>query len=158
MEVTWQRHEIKILGQELTFDSYLNSSNEGFDTNAEKLHQKFVSSQQHLNDVRKFHMETMSEQVTNIQQELGKRIDIYSTHDMLREFRGEINDLGISLHMEINSPDDILFQSRKENETQIVQIVSSNINGGVFRSFALPEGNEIKEIVSNNGIIDILFR
>ena len=60
--------------------------------------------------------------------------------------------------MKINSPNDILFQSRIENETQIVQIVSSNINGGIFRSFALPEGNEIKQIVSNNGIIEILFR
>ena len=85
-------------------------------------------------------------------------MDIYSTHDMLREFKGEINDLGISLPMKINSPNDILFQSRIENETQIVQIVSSNINGGIFRNFALPEGYEIKQIVSNNGIIEILFR
>ena len=77
---------------------------------------------------------------------------------MLREFKGEINDLGISLPMKINSPNDILFQSRIENETQIVQIVSSNINGGIFRNFALPEGYEIKQIVSNNGIIEILFR
>ena len=158
MEETWQRHEIKILDQELTFDSYLKFSNEGLETNAEKLHQKFVSSQQHLNDVRKFHMEIMSEPLTNIQQELDRRMDIYSTHDMLREFKGEINDLGISLPMKINSPNDILFHSRIENETQIVQIVSSNINGGIFRSFALPEGNEIKQIVSNNGIIEILFR
>lgn len=158
MEETWQRHEIKILDQELTFDSYLKFSNEGLETNAEKLHQKFVNDQQHLNDVRKFHMEIMSEPLTNIQQELDRRMDIYSTHDMLREFKGEINDLGISLPMKINSPNDILFQSRIENETQIVQIVSSNINGGIFRNFALPEGYEIKQIVSNNGIIEILFR
>ena len=71
MEETWERHEIKILDQELTFDSYLKFSNEGLETNAEKLHQKFVSSQQHLNDVRKFHMEIMSEPLTNIQQELS---------------------------------------------------------------------------------------
>ena len=103
-------------------------------------------------------METMSEPLTNIQKELDRRMDIYSTNDMLREFKGEINDLGISLPMKINSPNDILFQSRIENETQIVQIVSSNINGGIFRSFALPEGFEIKQIVSKNGIIDILFR
>ena len=103
-------------------------------------------------------MEIMSEPLTNIQQELDRRMDIYSTHDMLREFKGEINDLGISLPMKINSPNDILFQSRIENETQIVQIVSSNINGGIFRSFALPEGFEIKQIVSKDGIVDILFR
>ena len=72
MEETWQRHEIKILDQELTFDSYLKFSNEGLETNAENLHQKFVNSQQHLNDVRKFHMEIMSEPLTNIQQELDR--------------------------------------------------------------------------------------
>ena len=72
-------------------------------------------------------------------------------------FNGEINEKGICLPIKIRSADDIIIQSRMENENQIVQIISSNINGGIFRSFAMPDDCQINSVTSENGILEILF-
>lgn len=75
----------------------------------------------------------------------------------MNEFNGEMDGKGISLPIKIASSDDIIIQSRMENENQIVQIISAEINGGIFRSFIMPNGCEITGISSGNGIIEILF-
>jgi hypothetical protein len=82
---------------------------------------------------------------------------LISTEDLLNEFNGEMNERGISLPIKINSSDDLVIRSRMENEKQIVQITSANINGGIFRNFIMPNGCEITGISSGNGVLEILF-
>ena len=124
MEETWQRHEIKILDQELTFDSYLKFSNEGLETNAENLHQKFVNSQQHLNDVRKFHMEIMSEPLTNIQQEL-------------EDIKNELKDTNLYLEN----------YERYQEITSKMEVLNSDLNTKENRWYELIKMEE--DLVSN---------
>ena len=158
MEVTWQRHEIKILDQELNVKHHLQLSINGLDTNAQNLHENFIKNLPHLSEVRNEHMGIMADISSEIEDAKSKNRGLLSTEDLLNEFDGEMDEKGISLPIKIHSSDDMVIQSRVENESQIVRITSASINGGIFRSFIMPNGCEISSISSRNGIIEILFR
>ena len=158
MEVTWQRHEIKILDQELNAKHHLQLSTNGLDTNAQNLHGNFIKNLPHLSEVRNEHMGIMADISSKIEDAKSKNRGLLSTEDLLNEFDGEMDEKGISLPIKIHSSDDMVIQSRVENESQIVRITSASINGGIFRSFIMPNGCEISSISSRNGIIEILFR
>ena len=157
MEVTWQRHEIKILDQELNVKHHLQLSINGLDTNAQNLHENFIKNLPHLSEVRNEHMGIMADISSEIEDAKSKNRGLLSTEDLLNEFDGEMDEKGISLPIKIYSSDDMVIQSRVENESQIVRITSASINGGIFRSFIMPNGCEISSISSRNGIIEILF-
>ena len=158
MEVTWQRHEIKILDQELNVKHHLQLSINGLDTNAQNLHENFIKNLPHLSEVRNEHMGIMADISSEIEDAKSKNRGLLSTEDLLNEFDGEMDEKGISLPIKIYSSDDMVIQSRVEYESQIVRITSASINGGIFRSFIMPNGCEISSISSRNGIIEILFR
>ena len=158
MEVTWQRHEIKILDQELNVKHHLQLSTNGLDTNAQNLHKNFIKNLPHLSEVRNEHMGIMADISSKIEDAKSKNRGLLSTEDLLNEFDGEMDEKGISLPIKIHSSNDMVIQSRVENENQIVRIISASINGGIFRSFIMPNGCEISSISSGNGIIEILFR
>ena len=112
----------------------------------------------HLSEVRNEHMGIMADISSEIEDAKSKNRGLLSTEDLLNEFDGEMDEKGISLPIKIYSSDDMVIQSRVENESQIVRITSASINGGIFRSFIMPNGCEISSISSSNGIIEILFR
>ena len=157
MELTWQRHEIKILDKELNVKNHMQISTNGLDTNAQRLQRDFITNLPHLSEVRNDHMAIVADIGSNIEAGIINNRSILSTEDLLNEFNGEMDGKGISLPIKIASSDDIIIQSRMENENQIVQIISAEINGGIFRSFIMPNGCEITGISSGNGIIEILF-
>ena len=157
MELTWQRHEIKILDKELNVKNHMQISTNGLDTNAQRLHRDFITNLTHLSEVRNDHMAIVADIGSDIEAGISNNRGILSTEDLLNEFNGEMDVKGISLPIKIASSDDIIIQSRMENENQIVQIISAEINGGIFRSFIMPNGCEITGVSSGNGIIEILF-
>ena len=158
MEVAWQRHEIEFLDQELNIKHYIQLPTSGLDTNAQSLHKDFIKNLPHLSEVRNEHMGIMADISSEIEGAKSKNRGLINTEDLLNEFDGEMDEKGISLPIKIDSSDDMVIQSRIENENQIVRITSANINGGIFRSFIMPNGCEISSISSGNGIIEILFR
>ena len=157
MELTWQRHEIKILDKELNVENHMQISTNGLDTNAQRLHRDFITNLPHLSKVRNDHMAIVADIGSDIEAGIINTRGILSTEDLLNEFNGEMDGKRITLPMKITSSDEIIIQSRMENENQIVQIISAEINGGIFRSFIMPNGCEITGISSGNGIIEILF-
>ena len=158
MELTWQRHEIEILDQESNVKHHSQLSTNGLDTNAQNLHKDFIKNLPHLSEVRNKHMEIVVDIGSGIEDIKSRNRDLLSTQDLLNEFDGEMGEKGITLPIKIHSSDDMIIQSRIENENQIVRIISASINGGIFRSFMMPNGSEISNISSGNGIIEILFR
>jgi|TARA_B000000477_G_C5988016_1_gene183620 hypothetical protein len=157
MELAWQRHEIKILDKELNIENHIPISTNGLDTNAQRLHRDFITNLPHLSEVRDGHMAIVEDIGSDIEAGMINNRSILSTEDLLSELNGEMDGKGISLPIKITSSDNIIIQSRMENENQIVQIISAEINGGIFRSFIMPNGCEISSISSGNGIIEILF-
>ena len=103
-------------------------------------------------------MGIMADISSEIEGAKSKNRGLINTEDLLNEFDGEMDEKGISLPIKIHSSNDMVIQSRVENENQIVRIISASINGGIFRSFMMPNGSEISSISSGNGIIEILFR
>lgn len=158
MELTWERHEIEILDQEIIVKPYLQITTKGLDTNAQNLHQDFISNLPHLSEVSNDHMKIISQMSSEIEMAKMNAREHSSTEDLISEFNGEMNEKGITLPIKISSPDEMIIQSRIEKENQIIRIISPSINGGIFRSFTLPDNHQIGNITSGNGIIEILFR
>ena len=158
MELTWERHEIEILDQELIVKPYLQITTKGLDTNAQNLHQDFISNLPHLSEVSNDHMKIISQMSSEIEMAKMNAREHSSTEDLISEFNGEMNEKGIILPIKIRSPDEMIIQSRIEKENQIIRIISPSINGGIFRSFTMPDNHQISNITSGNGIIEILFR
>ena len=77
MEVTWQRHEIKILDQELNVKHHLQLSTNGLDTNAQNLHKNFIKNLPHLSEVRNEHMGIMADISSKIEDAKSRIEDCY---------------------------------------------------------------------------------
>ena len=67
MELTWERHEIEILDQEIIVKPYLQITTKGLDTNAQNLHQDFISNLPHLSEVSNDHMKIISQMSSEIE-------------------------------------------------------------------------------------------
>ena len=67
MELTWQRHEIKILDKELNVKNHMQISTNGLDTNAQRLHRDFITNLPHLSEVRNDHMAIVADIGSNIE-------------------------------------------------------------------------------------------
>jgi hypothetical protein len=93
----------------------------------------------------------------NIEETKMKIRDINTIDEVLTEFGGEKTDLGINLPFPSENPSDLILQTTHEKDTQIVQIISSEIFGGLLRTFKLPPSKEIEQITWNNGIIELSF-
>ena len=158
MELTWERHEIEILDQEIIVKPYLQITTKGLDTNAQNLHQDFISNLPHLSEVSNDHMKIISQMSSEIEMAKMNAREHSSMEDLINEYNGEMNEKGITLPIKIRSPDEMIIQSRIEKENQIIRIISPSINGGIFRSFTLPDNHQIGNITSGNGMIEILFR
>jgi hypothetical protein len=97
MELVWQRHEIKILHNELNIKNHIQISANGLDTNAQSLHRDFITNLPHLSEVRNDHMVIVADIGSDIENLKNTNRSLISTEDLLNEFNGEMNERGISL-------------------------------------------------------------
>lgn len=158
MDETWQRHEIQISSKELMFKSNLKITTEGLDTNAEKLHQDFITNLPHLSEVRNDHIELVSRANSDIKAEKLSKRKLLSLNELLTEFNGEMNKKGFSLKVNITSKDDVTIRSKIQNEKQLVEIISPNIFSGILRSFMMPEDCQINDVTLEDGFLEFSFR
>lgn len=157
MDKIWQRHEIELLGQNRKLELSLETSGENLNSNAQDLHEKFLMNTSHLSEVQNNHQKIISDISIDLEETKMKIREIKVIDDILREFGGTKTDLGIAFPIPSRSPEDLIFQTKSENETQIIQILSTQIFGGLLRTFKLPPGKEVRKVTWNNGIIELLF-
>ena len=157
MDKIWQRHEIELLGQNRKLELSLETSGENLNSNAQDLHEKFLMNTSHLSEVQNNHQKIISDISIDLEETKMKIREIKVIDDIIGEFGGTKTDLGIAFPIPSRSPDDLILQTKSENETQIIQILSTQIFGGLLRTFKLPPGKEIEKINWNNGIVELLF-
>ena len=83
MELVWQRHEIKILHNELNIKNHIQISANGLDTNAQSLHRDFITNLPHLSEVRNDHMAIVADIGSDIETLKNTNRSIISTEDLL---------------------------------------------------------------------------
>ena len=157
MDHVWRRHEIQLSDNKKMLGVSLDTSENSLNSNAQDMHKKFLLNINHLSQVQKKHENIISSMAVNIEETKMKIRDINTIDEVLTEFGGEKTDLGINLPFPSENPSDLILQTTHEKDTQIVQIISSEIFGGLLRTFKLPPSKEIEQITWNNGIIELSF-
>ena len=157
MDKIWQRHEIELLDQNRKLELSLKTSGGDLNSNAQDLHEKFLMNTSHLSEVQNNHQKIISDISIDLEETKMKIREIKVIDDILGEFGGTKTDLGIAFPIPSRSPDDLILRTKSENETQIIQILSTQIFGGLLRTFKLPPGKEVHKVTWNNGIIELLF-
>ena len=157
MDNVWRRHEIQLSENKKILGISLDSSENSLNSNAQDMHRNFLLNLNHLAEVQKKHEKIVSSMTTDLEETKMKIRDLDTIDEILIEFGGLKTDLGINLPFPSETPSDLILQTRYEEDTQIVQIISSEIFGGLIRTFRLPPNKEIEKITWNNGIIELSF-
>ena len=157
MDQVWQRHEIQLSDGNKGLTISLETSENNLNSNAQDMHRKFLLNIPHLTEVQEIHQNIVMNIKTDLEETKMKIREINTVDEVLREFGGHKTESGISLPFPSGSPENLIFQTTYENDIQIARIISSDVFGGLFRTFKLPPGKEIGKINWNNGIVELLF-
>ena len=157
MDKVWQRHEIQLSDTNKGLTISLETSENGLNSNAQDMHQKFLLNLPHLTEVQDRHENIVMNITTDLEETKMKIREINTVDEVLREFGGEKTESGVSLPFPSGSPENLIFQTTYENDIQIARIISSDVFGSLLRIFKLPPGKEIGKINWNNGIVELLF-
>ncbi len=158
MDDVWRRHEIQLSGNKKTLGIYLDTSENSLNFNAQDMHEKFLLSLNHLAEVQKKHENIVSNMTVELEEAKMKIRGIGTIDEILTEFGGEQTDMEIKLPFPSENPSDLIIQTTNDKDTQIVQIISSEIFGGLLRTFRLPPSKKIEHVTWNNGIIELLLK
>ena len=157
MDKVWQRHEIQLSDGNKGLTISLETSENNLNSNAQDMHRKFLLNLPHLTEVQERHENIVMNITTDLEETKMKIREINTVDEVLREFGGEKTESGVSIPFPSGSPENLIFQTTYENDIQIARIISSDVFGGLLRTFKLPPGKEIEKINWNNGIVELLF-
>lgn len=124
--------------------------NVGLDTDAESMHQEFLRGQPHLSEVRRRHSSLVSEIESRA---LGD--DVSTIGEFVSDIGGEWNGNDIRIPLPSAERDGFSIQTREEDGSQLVRVISSERFGGMIRSFLIPEGMRVEGAKWEGDIVSI---
>lgn len=157
MDKVWQHHEIELLDNNTKLSLSLETLENSLNSNAQDMHKKFLLNLPHLSEVQKKHQTIVTDITTDLEETKMKIREVKALDDILLEFGGESTNSGLSIPLPSEYPNDFVIRTTSENDTEIVQIISSEVFGGLLRTFKLPPGKETGRITWKNGIIELLY-
>ena len=76
--------------------------------------------------------------------------------EMLREFNGDQDEIGIRLELPSANPSKIVVKTMIDENQQIVRVLVPERFGGLLRTFRMPIDKEISTISWEDGILSFL--
>ncbi len=122
----------------------------GLDTDAESMHQEFLGALPHLSEVQEMHGEVVSEIESRALSD-----SVSTLGQFVSEFGGEWSESEIRLPLPIAIRNGVTIDTKREEESEIVRIVSPERFGGLLRSFRLPEGRSVTGAIWEGEVISI---
>jgi len=122
----------------------------GLDTDAESMHQEFLKALPHLSEVQEMHGEVVSEIESRALSD-----SVSTLGEFVSEFGGEWSESEIRLPLPSAIRNGITIDTKREEESEIVRIVSPERFGGLLRSFRLPEGRSVSGANLEGEVISI---
>ena len=157
MGTVWEQHKVGRTDRRKEYRPALETAKKGLNSNAQEMHEKFLLDLPHLSEVQRNHQEVVSKISIDLEETKIKSREISTIDQMLEEFGGEITEVMISLNYPSDSHEKIVVKTTKDENSQLVRIVSSEVFGGLLRTFRLPPGKELEKVTWDNGNIDLLL-
>jgi len=157
MERVWEQHEVSLLERKKEYKLALETSERGLNSNAQEMHDKFLLNLHHLSEVQRNHQDVVYDISIDLDEAKMKSREINSIDEIVKEFGGEITEKIISLNYPSDYHEKLIVQTTKDDDSQLVRIMSSEVFGGLLRTFKLPPGKELEKVIWNNGNINLLL-
>ena len=140
LEVSMEWTRVNVLSDEDSAEGFtdLEDLKIGLDTNAESMHESFLNSLPHLSEVQERHIGVVSEIESR-----ALSTTVSTLGDFLSEFGGEWSESEIRIPLQTEMREDVVVDSKEEDGSQLVRIISPERFGGTLRSFRLPLGRKI---------------
>ena len=150
----WITQDIALPLQELSIPSLVKSSL-GFDVSAAEIHDEFLTNLPH-SEIIVNHQNVISDVLTPIESAKLQIREIMPLDEMLREFNGNQDEIGIRLELPSANPSKIVVKTMIDENQQIVRVLVPERFGGLLRTFRMPIDKEISTISWEDGILSFL--
>ena len=151
----WVTQDIALPSQELSIPSLVKSSL-GFDVTAAEMHDQFLTDLPH-SEIIVNHQNVISDVLTPIESAKMNIREIMPLDEMLREFNGDKDEVGIRLELPSASPTEIVIKTMIDENQQIVRVLVPERFGGLLRTFRMPIDKEISTISWEDGILSLMM-
>ncbi|MBT3356980.1 MAG: hypothetical protein HN534_02975 [Euryarchaeota archaeon] len=151
----WVTQDIALPSQELSIPSLVKSSL-GFDVTAAEMHDQFLTDLPH-SEIIVNHQNVISDVLTPIESAKMNIREIMPLDEMLREFNGDKDEVGIRLELPSASPTEIIIKTMIDENQQIVRVLVPERFGGLLRTFRMPIDKEISTISWEDGILSLMM-
>jgi len=146
----WTRVDVQSDGSIIDGIGGFSDLKVGLDTDAESMHQEFLKTLPHLSEVQEMHGAVVSKI------ESRALTDSVSTlGEFISEFGGEWSESEIRIPLPSAIRNGITIETKREDGSEIVRIVSPERFGGLLRSFRLPKGRGISGAIWEGEVISI---
>ena len=139
----WSRIRVEMPGSSAQTDASLDIGESGLDATAEQMHDKFMGSIPHLEEVRHEHWAVVSDLSNSVEASKTMSRDVQPVGEMLSEFGGSMGNREISIPLPSTIPDELIIETGTEGSENLVRLIAPERFGGLIRQFSLNDGDSI---------------
>ena len=139
----WMRLELSIEDDLNKQKSIPDISNVGLDVTAEIMHNSFLTSIPHLDEIKISHMSMMSEISDAIEKDKVSSRENRSLDLFLKDIGGILDDSKIKVPLATEFPTEIIVETCKNENENLVRILSPEIFGGMIETFEIGKNKKI---------------
>ncbi|MBK63979.1 MAG: hypothetical protein CMB47_00445 [Euryarchaeota archaeon] len=151
----WMRLELSIEDDLNTQKSIPDISNVGLDVTAEIMHNSFLNSIPHLDEVKISHMTMMSEISDAIEGDKIASRENRSLDLFLTDIGGILEDSNIKLPLATEFPTEIIVETCRSESGNLVRILSPEIFGGMIETFEIGKNQKISGGKWANNLLEL---
>jgi hypothetical protein len=151
----WMRLELSIEDDLNKQKSIPDISNVGLDVTAEIMHNSFLNSIPHLDEVKISHMTMMSEisdaiEGNKISSRENRSLDLF-----LSDVGGILDGSKIKVPLATDFPTEIIVETCRNENTNLVRVLSPEIFGGMIETFEIGENQRISSGKWVNNLLEL---
>tara|TARA_A100001037_G_scaffold202018_1_gene180566 strand:+ start:28403 stop:28873 length:471 start_codon:yes stop_codon:yes gene_type:complete len=139
----WSRIQVEMPDSSAQIDASLGVVESGLDATAEQMHDKFMGSIPHLEEVRNEHWAVVSDLSNSVEASKMMSRDFQPIGEMLSEFGGSMGDREISIPLPSTVPDQLVIETGTEGSENLVRLIAPERFGGSIKQFSLNDGDSI---------------
>ena len=139
----WSRIQVEMPSSSAVSDARLGVGESGLDATAEQMHDDFIGSIPHLDEVREEHHAVISELSQAMEAARAVSRELQPLGELLSELGGSMGEREITIPLPTAKPGELVIETMTEDGGELVRLIAPERFGGTIRHFSLPEGDSI---------------
>ena len=139
----WSRIQVEMPSSSAVSDARLGVGESGLDATAEQMHDDFIGSIPHLDEVREEHHAVISELSQAMEAARAVSRELQPLGELLSELGGSMGEREITIPLPTAKPGELVIETMTEDGGELVRLIAHERFGGTIRHFSLTEGDSI---------------